>query len=876
MLTREILDLGLAAFEQGYLDREELAEALVAATALPRAHNAETFWKGRGLSSEQLDALLINPATLSSTRNKIGDGTGPSIVITSSALRASTQEGTFSHEEQPTRLNIRNPSERFLKRGVLGVGGMGEVVEYEDQLIGRSVAIKRLKAETTNSQRAAAMLEREARITGRLEHPNIVPLYDMGEDPQRGPFYIMRLLSHPTLAQILVRLRKREPDALHNYSLNKLIRCFVQVCRTVDYAHSRGVIHCDLKPANILVGPYGEVLVVDWGFCHILGERRSQRGGTPGFLAPEQLAPEGSPLDPRTDVFALGAVLYDILCLHHAFPILPLQYMLDAVQRGALPFPPPIPPSQRAPDRKISPELDEICLKALSLDPDKRHVSARELADAVDLYLEGTREKERRILRAQELTSQGDTLANNYRELRQSAPERAAEINLLRATIVPWSSPEEKQALWDAEDREEVLQSVARRTFQAAITAYEHALEESPEYAPARLGLARLYWEALQGAQDRRSEGERVYLEGMVNQYDDGSLQRSARTVASLSLEVRGPIQGMSLWLTREIGRRLLPVRELRFQETKIQTQGLEPGSYLVQLDLSGGILQVPLHLRAGAEAFLSLDLSTVGELIPGERLIPAGEALLGGHEASLLGEELRRIHVPTFFLQEFPVTFREYLAFLSDIRTQEPARLEQLLPRTENGEPLWELDAQEFRPVIPKRWGHNEDTFLQLPVVGIDLPCALAFAHWKSEQTGRHYRLPNELEWEKAARGVDGRAYPWGDRFDASFCKMRESRPGVPHPEPPGSFSSDVSPYGIRDMAGGVADWVIPALEGDSGQLSNQGASRGGAWCDWRLDCHVAVRRPYSPQERSERVGFRLARSADEVSASSSSRPSW
>jgi serine/threonine-protein kinase len=875
MLTRQILDLGLAAFERGYLDREGLAEALATAAALAEPASAEAFWQGQGLSPEQLDTLLINLATLSSAKNRSSEG-GLSIVITSSVLRESTAEPDFSREERPTRLHMGDPSERFLKRGVLGIGGMGEVIEYEDQLIGRSVAIKRIKPETPNLPRASAMLEREARVTGRLEHPNIVPLYDMGEDPQRGPFYIMRLLSHPTLAQILINLRKRDPDALRDYSLNKLIRCFVQVCRAVDYAHSRGVVHCDLKPANILVGPYGEVLVVDWGFCHILGERRSQRGGTPGFLAPEQLAPEGSPLDARVDVFALGAVLYDILCLQHAFPILPMQFMLDAVQRGASPFPSPVAPSQRAPERKISPELDEICLKALSLDPEQRHASARELADAVDLYLEGTKEKERRLRRAQELTSQGDVLAENYRELRHSTPERVAEINLLRATIAPWSSPEEKQALWDAEDREAVLQSVALRTFQAAIATYEHALEEVPNLTTARLGLARLYWEALQGAQDRRAEGERVYLEGMVNQYDDGSLQRSTRTVASLSLEVHGPVQGVSLWLTGEIGRRLLPVRELRFQGSKIQAQGLDPGSYFAQIETPGGTIRAPLHLRAGIEVSLHLDVSSVGTLIPGEQLIPAGEALLGGHEASLLGEDLRRVHVPAFFLEEFPVTFAAYLAFLDEMRIWEPTQVEQLLPRTENGEPFWELVDGLFRPTFPRRWCAEEAELLRLPVVGIDLPGALAFARWKSEKTGRTYRLPSELEWEKAARGVDGRAYPWGDHFDASFCKMRESRPGGPRPEPPGAFHDDVSPYGIRDMAGGVADWVIPALEGDSGQLSNQAATRGGAWCDWRVDCHSAVRRPYSPVERSERVGFRLARSADEVSATSSSRPTW
>jgi serine/threonine-protein kinase len=875
MLTRQILELGLAAFEHGYLDRETLLEALIAASSSNNPESSERFWMQHGLSPEQLDTLLINPATLSSAKSRGSDVTGLSIVITSSVLR-DIPETPGENEAPIARFDMGDPTERFIWRGVLGVGGMGEVLEYEDRFVGRSVAIKRIKPETQNMPRASAMLEREARVTGRLEHPNIVPLYDMGNDPLRGPFYIMRLLSHPTLAQILVNLRKRDPDTLHNYSLNKLVRCFVQVCRAVDYAHSRGVVHCDLKPANILVGPYGEVLVVDWGFCHILGERRTQRGGTPGFLAPEQLDPEGGVLDPRTDVFALGAVLYDILCLQHAFPILPMQFMIDAVRRGQPPFPPPLPPSSRAQDRRISPELEEICLKALSFDPAQRHESARELADAIDFYLEGTKEKERRLRRAQDLTEQGDLLAGNYRELLLETPERVAELSRIRASIAPWSSQEDKQSLWDAEDREAVLQSVSLRTFQAAVATYEHALEEVPDFTPARLGLARLYWEALQRAQDRRAEGERVYLEGMVNQYDDGSLQRSARTVANLSLKVIGPFRRLSLWLTGEIGRRLLPIREQVFPGPIVEAHGLDPGSYVALIETPGGTIRAPLHLRAGVEVALWIDVSSVGTLIPGEVLVPAGEALLGGHETSLLGDDLRRIQVPAFYLEEFPVTFGAYLAFLGALRDQDPAQVERFLPRSEQEDPYWEWNGERWLPARIRRWGSDQEVLLSLPVVGVDLAGALAYAQWKSSVTGRHYRLPSELEWEKAARGVDGRAYPWGDHFDASFCKMRESRRGAAQPEPCGSFAEDVSPYGVHDMAGGVAEWAIPAFEGDSGQLSNQAVSRGGAWCDWRLDCHAAARRPYGPAERSDRVGFRLARSADDVGASSSSRAIW
>jgi len=872
MRARKIVDLGIAAFERGFLDRDRLADAFLQSPPSSDI-SAEAFWLERGLSLEQLDMLALTPGTISSAAAQSPSPPGLSIVISDSAFHEPTPEPEFSPEERPTRFDMGNPADRFLKLGVLGVGGMGEVLQYEDVRIGRHVALKRIKSDAQNPERAAALLEREARVTGRLEHPNIVPLYDMGSDPARGPFYIMRLLSHPTLAQVLINIRRRDNDTILNYTQHKLIRCFVQVCRAVDYAHSRGVIHCDLKPANILVGPYGEVLVVDWGFCHILGERRTQRGGTPGFLAPEQLDLETGVIDARTDVFALGAVLYDILCLQHAFPILPMAFMIDAARRGEPPLPAVMPPSQRAPDRKISHELDEICLKALSFKAAGRYCSARELADAVDAYLEGTKEQERRVQRADELTAQGDSLAENFRELLSLTPERQAELNRLRASISPWSSHADKLSLWDAEDRETVLQSVSLRAFQAAIAAYEHAMDEVPNYPMARLGLARLYWEALQRAQERRSDNERIYLEGMVNQYDDGSLQRSARTVASLELSIVGPVREVSLWLTGEVGRRMTPVRKQVFSGSTIQAQGLDPGSYVAMIETSRGVIRAPLLLRSGYEVALRVDVSRVGELVPGEVLVPAGEALLGGHETSLLGYELQRVEVPAFFLEEFPVTFARYLDFLDTLSGRDDYLFERFLPRSEGGELLWERGPGGWAPARMRRWGEDLAALRSLPAVGVDLQGALAFIRWISEKTGRTYRLPTEHEWEKAARGVDGRAYPWGDHFDASFCKMRESRPHTPRPEAPGAFSEDTSPYGVRDMAGGVAEWTMPSVENESGLASNQIASRGGAWCDWRSDCHAAARRPYMTSERSERVGFRIARSADEDTAVSSSK---
>lgn len=154
-----------------------------------------------------------------------------------------------------------------------------------------------------------------------------------------------------------------------------------------------------------------------------------------------------------------------------------------------------------------------------------------------------------------------------------------------------------------------------------------------------------------------------------------------------------------------------------------------------------------------------------------------------------------------------------------------------------------------------PARGATAADAGSRLPVTGVSWFDAAAYCRFAGE------RLPTEAEWERAARGTDGRIYPWGDQFDATFCKMRDSRPGLPVAEPIGTFEWDVSPYGVRDLAGGIADWCIPDPRRTAPREPREVVSRGGSWCDWAIDCRLASRRRYLATEHAARVGVRLAR---------------
>ncbi len=286
----------------------------------------------------------------------------------------------------------------------IGEGGMGEILLARDPKIGRDVAIKRMRTAAPSTELVDRFL-REAKIQARLDHPAIVPVYELGYDHEGRPYFTMKRLAGTTL---LDRLGKG------GASLQSLLRAFVDVCLAIDFAHARGVVHRDLKPANIMLGDYGEVYVLDWGVARIATianapspaagspsvapeTAHTQAGallGTPGYMSPEQA--RGEEVDSASDVYALGAILFEILAGE------PLHTRGNTLQSTLTR--PTDAPARRRPERAIAPELDGACTAALAADPHERP-TARALGDRVQRYLDGDRDLERRRALAAELVA---------------------------------------------------------------------------------------------------------------------------------------------------------------------------------------------------------------------------------------------------------------------------------------------------------------------------------------------------------------------------------------------------------------------------------------------------------------------------------------
>ena len=793
---------------------------------------------------------------------------------------------------------------RYQDLGLLGVGGMGEVRRLLDRQLGRTVAIKLISAQMMSLGPAVARFVEEAQATAQLQHPGIVPVHELGRLPDGRCYFTMKEVRGQSLGDVIRRVHGSRVRRADGWSFRRLVDAFHKVCQAVAYAHSRGGVHRDLKPDNVMVGEHGEVLVVDWGLAKVLGRRdrvpraedrvvtdRSRDGstatlvgqiaGTPAYMPPEQARGQIDALDARTDVYALGAVLYEVLSGRPPY-LGPALEVLEQVLAGP---PPPLRPGGTT----LPEELVVACGRAMAREPSARFESADTLAGEVQAWLDGARRRDKAL----ELVQTALAMEPEVKDLRHRAARLRGEASSLLKEVRLWDAEQAKAAGWALQDEAGTLEQKAELKELEIEHALKGALTHAPDLDEAHSALVVRYLAEHRAAEETRDVSGLHKAEAKVRLHStELSASHQHRSLADAYLEGTGALSlttgppGAEVLLHRfeAHNRRLVPVFQRSLGRTPVREVALPMGSYLCLPRAEGRPdVRYPVFIRRqehwdgvppGEMEALDVRLPLVGQ---DECFVPAGYFLSGGDPELPSALAARRLWCGGFAIRRFPVTNREYITFLDDLvscgREDEALRH---VPRERAGSMGDEEGACIYGRTTGGGFKLVPDADGDLwhpdwPALMVDWVGARAYARWEAERTGLPWRLPYELEWEKAARGVDGRWYPWGDHLDPSWCVMRDSGPR-PLPTPVHDHPVDESVYGVRGLGVNVRDWCEEAWteEGSAPQAGCVAPPtlagpyrilRGGAWVSQAADCRATYRRRLSGNVRDHTLGFRLLR---------------
>ena len=414
---------------------------LAAADLLSRDERAAYLYRECGPDTplrDRVEALLAADEGAATLPENQGDET----------LASPDPNQTMASAVLPATLpSITLPAQSYVVGREIAHGGMGSVLHAQDKKLGRDVAMKVMRLSSAASEEARSRFIREATVLARLEHPNIVPIHDLGWDAENRLYYTMKLVQGRTLQAVLNGLRQRDVDFISYYTLDRLLTIYRKVCDAMSLAHAKGVIHRDLKPDNIMVGEFGEVLVMDWGLAKIQADAKQAAEeaalkanvgsaerfreladselsksagltldgavmGTPLYMSPEQASGNLAEIDQQSDIFSLGGILYALLTLHPPVDGKTADEIMSRIKGGQI-LPPTayntstksggkaksiegqtadpkkFQPLPHCPGGKVPSALSAVTMRALSVDKSKRYKTVAEVAADIEAYQGG-------------------------------------------------------------------------------------------------------------------------------------------------------------------------------------------------------------------------------------------------------------------------------------------------------------------------------------------------------------------------------------------------------------------------------------------------------------------------------------------------------
>lgn len=312
---------------------------------------------------------------------------------------------TLTNTDRDLPKHVKNGFMRYRDFEPLTQGGEAILRTCVDENLGRTVVMKTLQPQFQNLETYQKRFLREARVTAQIPHPATIPVYELSRDSDGNAYFTMKKLGGTDLSEILDRIAAGDQETAARYPMDSLINVLLHCCQCLAYAHDQGVVHRDMKPANIMIGDYGEIMVLDWGLAKVwdmddnddvdklirsgqqmMSGRLTGRGdvqGTPFYMSPEQAVETGD-VDERSDIYSMGIILFEVLTGE--------SYMsgknFREIKRKLLEDPIRIP-VKVSPRRKISPELNAVCLKALQREPERRYQKMSHLYDDLRAALLG-------------------------------------------------------------------------------------------------------------------------------------------------------------------------------------------------------------------------------------------------------------------------------------------------------------------------------------------------------------------------------------------------------------------------------------------------------------------------------------------------------